>query len=463
MNLLEYIGKGVKRKLITEPLNRERLQAKVTEHLNSDFVKNALKANEYYKNRTEVQDKTKEFTWQYNSKLSLGLYKPLLDQKVGYLFSKTPSITTGSEEEQEVIDEIFDQAFQYELKRIGADTISKGVGYGLLYFNEAGKLKILRVPAEQIIPEYKDETSDELSGFTRVYPEYYWVGSRKLMRYVIENYHSGGISYYSMDAFGSNLRKHPEYEDSPHYYMKTASGDVQGYLWDRVPLVVFKANADQAGLFNQVKDEIDNLEAQRSTAAEVLLQSPENILKLRNYGGEDPAEFKRLLNAYRIILLGEDGDLENLNIPTNDTATVNEIQRSRQNLYAASQAIDFLSTDLGNASGESLKWRYQGMDLDANNFEIEFRRSLNYILWFVNVWARLNKRTEVDHRTFVYTFNRNLMSNEREQVEMARNSVGLISQQTIVENHPWSKPDELDRINQERQAEAAAYFEGDEW
>ena len=65
-------------------------------------------AYNYYRNRTDIRNKKVDVDWRTNSRIELGLFKKLVDQKVGYLFSKQPTISLEGEESQDFLDSVFD-------------------------------------------------------------------------------------------------------------------------------------------------------------------------------------------------------------------------------------------------------------------------------------------------------------------------------------------------------------------
>ncbi len=65
------------------------------------------------------------------------------------------------------------------------------------------------------------------------------------------------------------------------------------------------------------------------------------------------------------------------------------------------------------------------------------------------------KKVEVGAAEFV--FNRDILINESEAITDCQNSAGVISRETIVANHPWTKDTkaELERLKKEREEEVA--------
>ena len=110
------------------------LEIEVNRHLGSERYRLLHKANEYYRNHTDIERKMQDVSWKSNSRLRLGLFRKLVDQKVGYLLSKAPSVMYGNDSEEELkvkefIDEFFDEHFLRNLKSVGRDAVIKGVSY----------------------------------------------------------------------------------------------------------------------------------------------------------------------------------------------------------------------------------------------------------------------------------------------------------------------------------------------
>ncbi|WP_044517638.1 phage portal protein, partial [Clostridioides difficile] len=56
-----------------------------------------------------------------------------------------------------------------------------------------------------------------------------------------------------------------------------------------------------------------------------------------------------------------------------------------------------------------------------------------------------------DYKSVQITFNHSMIINESEKIDMAKKSIGIISDETIVSNHPWVEDvnDELQRLEKQ--------------
>ncbi|MGY3725006.1 phage portal protein [Granulicatella balaenopterae] len=428
------------------------------EHVNSGKIQAMKTAEHYYLNETEIQNKKApvDADWKTNTKLSMGLFKKFVDQKTGYLFSKAPTITVdGNETAQDFIDDVFDEDTLQVFKDLGRESIIKGVAYAMPYYNEEGRLRLFQVPSEQIIPFWKDERHNELDAFMRMYIQPYYAAGAKRSKIIVEYWDEDGIQEFE---FKDNKLIKTNNAPLAHFYY-TVEGDntQQPYVWDKVPLIPFRANKEETSLLVQTKALIDNLELQASTNADILADIPKFIYILRNYDGQDLNEFMRNINLYRSIKVRADGGVDKLQGTTDTTGAEAEIARTRKALYDAARAIDTQDENLGNASGMALKWRYTDLDMDCNDLENEFQKAIQQLLWFVGSYAA-TIGVDVNLVTFKYQFNRNIISNESEAIENCGKSAGILDDKTVREQHPWYNDDVETRLKeQEKELTADDY------
>ncbi|WP_193767171.1 phage portal protein [Lysinibacillus parviboronicapiens] len=84
-----------------------------------------ITGEKYYRNKMDIEEKKRGASWKSNLKLVHGYVKKLVDQKVGYVLSKEPSITSGDEVYQKKLDEIFDAGMMNRLRKVGKEVVKK--------------------------------------------------------------------------------------------------------------------------------------------------------------------------------------------------------------------------------------------------------------------------------------------------------------------------------------------------
>ena len=79
------------------------------------------------------------------------------------------------------------------------------------------------------------------------------------------------------------------------------------------------------------------------------------------------------------------------------------------------------------------------------------------LLWFVNRHLVNTGKANFDGVEVKVIFDRDVLINESEAITNCKNSVGILSDETIVKMHPWvSDPEqELERIKKEKEEAAA--------
>lgn len=438
---MEEVIKAMVDDVITD---EEILLQEIKEWENSEKRKTMIIGEQYYRNRVDIREKKQKVKWKSNQKLAHAFAKKLVDQKVGYLLSKDPSITSDKEQYNEALKEIFDRGLLKKIKNIGKEAVNKGIAYLHPYFNEKGKLSFMKFPSEQIIPFWADNEHMEVVAFLRVYETKIYMNGEKKSQKKVEYYHSGGIRYYDLNE-GKLVPDVPAGIERNYHFLING----KPYLWEKVPLIHFKYNEEEQPLIEIVKSLIDNYNLQASTNADLLADIPKFIYKLINYGGEDLAEFLRDLNEYMAVRLDENGNVDKLQAEIQTDAVEKEIERNRKAIYEFGRGVDTQDDKLGNASGVALRYRYSDLDLDCNTLESEFQSSLEHMLWFIDRYFSMTGKGDFTNDPVSIIFNRDIIINESEAITDCQNSVGILDDKTIRENHPWYNEEVETRLQEQ--------------
>ncbi|MUP47741.1 hypothetical protein C3L57_00620 [Veillonellaceae bacterium M2-8] len=100
-----------------------------------------------------------------------------------------------------------------------------------------------------------------------------------------------------------------------------------------------------------------------------------------------------------------------------------------------------------NPNQMNIRSIYSDIDLDANNMEMEFQASLEQLMWFVKTFLNINGTDSAKNKV-EFIFNRDTPVNESEVIQNCKNYIGIISKETIISNHPWTKDtqDEITKL-----------------
>lgn len=165
----------------------------IKEFKSSEQYKIMVEAEQYYRNRSDVQRKTNDVANRSNCKIEHPILKKLVDQKVNYLLSKPWTVDTSNKAYAEALGEIFDARFRKKIKSLGKNAIKSGIAWIQPYFDEDGKLAFMLIPSTEIIPLWRDSERTKLDAFIRFNDQVVYIGTRKHTITRAEFWYRGGV------------------------------------------------------------------------------------------------------------------------------------------------------------------------------------------------------------------------------------------------------------------------------
>lgn len=415
----------------------------------------------YYENKHDILERKKMAVGEdgvmqevkniANNKIVHGFIRKLVDQKVGYLLSLPFTVQTDNDDYTEKLTKYFTKRFYRMFQNVGKEAINKGRAWVHIYYDEQGDFRFKRIPSEEVIPMWKDSERTDLAALIRSYRVQEWIGKKKEQVHKVEVWDSEGVHRYIVDK-GKLIPDVDAGEYSPHLLTgeKDEEGNVIGVNWQRIPFVCFKYNDEELPIINFVKSIVDDYDQQKSDNANNLEELPNGgIYVVKNYDGTNLGEFRRNLSVYRAVKVTGDGGLETLNLQIDTEAFKTHMEMQRKDLYELGRGVDTQSDRFGNdQSGIALRFLYADLDMDANNIETEFQASLEQLKWFIDQDILVNGGPDYSEEDVDFIFNRDIIINESEVIDNASKSVGQISDETIIANHPWvtNVQDEKERL-----------------
>lgn len=366
-----------------------------------------------------------------NSKIPSGFHKILVDQKVSYLVGEPMVFGSKSDNKQqlELLEELIGEQWEDTITEIVKGASNKGIEWLHVFVNEEGNFDYMVVPAENFIPIYDYSKRKKLAAGIR----FYVLG--EIIKF--EVYDDEMVTYYEM--IGSEVYLDANVEKNPATHFTDAEG-ISGLGWGKVPFIPFLNNSEELSDLHFVKKIIDNYDLLVSDAQNTLLDMQALILALRGYEGESLAEFMMNLKRYKAVKLDESGGIDTIKAEVPVEAYKTQKNTLKEDLFMFGQGVNPSPDIIGNApSGVALENLYSLLDMKASMFERKATLSLREFMWFIQTYCELTKKGQFDYRDVTFTFNKLLLTNEAEIVQMARDSEGIISKATIRENHPWVK------------------------
>lgn len=476
--------------------NENLLHSRVVKWFDSEERKTMLTAQEYYKNNNDILKRKRyyidrkgvqqEVTNLSNSKLSHPFLRKLTNQKVNYLLSKELSVQTDNETLNDILEQRIDKKFLKMLKNVGRDAIVNGIAWVQVYYNEKGELNFKRIPSQEIIPFWVDIDHTILEGVLRVY-NILEVGGKgeETERTKVEYHTLEGSWFYVMGKDGLKQEKDPtnhftiirkltkeekenqgqkgkQEENKKEENKEEEEYGSFGVNWDKVPFIAFKYNSDEMSLLTWIKPLIDDYDINTSDTSNNLQDIPNSIKVVKNYDGTDKGEFTQNLNIFRTAFVSGDGDLKVIETNLDVSAIDSHLNRLRKDIYEAGNGVDTQEVSVGNASGVALKFRYADLDTDTDDMRAEFLASLEELTWFIKVDLLQKGLGNFMEESVEYIFNTDMIINESETIVDATNSLGILSEETIIANHPWvtNVQNELDRVKKEKERNTLNMFSG---
>lgn len=458
------------------------LYACISEFENSDELAMMNKAQKYYSNDNDIIERKRyyidrkgikqEVTNLSNTKLPHPYLKKLTNQKVNYLLGKELTIQCDNDKFGEELGKYIGRAFLSILKNTGKNAILNGISWIQPYYNREGNLKFKRIPSEEVIPFWADADHTELDGVIRYYTMFeYDVDGNKKEVVKVEYHTVEGVWYYIKGDKGlePDLEASPSGEVRGHFIVTNPVIDEDGKpkldengnqmfineqtTWERIPFIAFKYNQDEISLLKWIKPLIDDYDINTSDTSNTLQDVPNSIKVVKNYDGTDKGEFVQNLATFRTAFVSGDGDMTTVENKLDIAAIDSHLNRLRKDIYESGSGIDTQTEDLGNASGVALKFRYADLDNDMQDMANEFSSSLENLIWFIKV-DMLNKGIgDFMNEEYEIVFNTDNITNESEIITSCKDSAGIISDETILANHPWvtDAAKEMDRLKKERE------------
>lgn len=392
-----------------------------------------------------------------NNKLINAFHTLLVNQKNSYICGN-PVVFNTKDENKNLIEDIRnllgnddwdDFLCNWELK-----SSNKAVEWCHPYIDESGDFKYTIIPAEQIIPIYDSKFESKLVQLIRYYEVDYISSSSKIdTRYKVEWWTEKNVTYYVQTEEG-NFKLDQDVNKNPgtHFQeINTVTGSNKAGSWGQVPFVPLLNNNNWKGDLKLVKPLIDDYDMNTSSFSNNLEDIQEAIWKMAGYEGTDLAEARDNLKTFKIVKLSADdgSDLEPITIEIPKEARDSHLDRLEENIFMFGMGVNPKQIGDGNITNVVIKSRYTLLDLKANTKIRKFKKALQEFMYFVNVYIGEKK---FNYQDITFTFNKNLVMNTQENILNAQMSKGIVSDETILENHVWVDDVEKEKTRLEEQA-----------
>ena len=437
---------------------QEFISAMLMKWFESPQYKEMKVGNRYFYNENDINNRKRyyidrqgqpvETTLLANAKLSHPFMKKLVKQKVNYLLSKDFTVH-GNPEYVSLLNDYFDIRFKASLRTIGEESIINGIAWLQVYYDSDGKLRFKHIPSPQIIPFWKDNEHTELDAVIRVYDmEEYDAQANATVYQYVEYYTTEGVYNYKRVKAGTGeiIPMDPNGVPAGHF----TANDKQA-VWTKIPFIAFKYNRHERSLIHWVKSLIDDYDTNSSDNSNNLQDIPNSVKIVKGYEEEDKQEFSKNLSTFRTVFVGEGGDVTSLKTELALEQSELHLERLRKDIYEFGGGVD-QDKELRDVSGVALRFQYGDLDMDCSEIDLQFRFAMDQLIWFINTDIANTKTLPAD-RTYNIIFNTDVILNESETIQNLAVSIDMISEKTLLSNHPWvnNVDEEIKAVNTDRQ------------
>lgn len=427
------------------------------------FVRRAETAQRYYRNepdilrepsRKEKREKEREGETPLrnaDNRIPFNFHGLLVDQKASYLFAAPPLFDLGSRKANKQLTAFLGDQYAKTCKDLCINASNASVGWLHLWRTDQGKYEYAVVPSEQITPIWSHSLNKTLLGVFRTYMD---LDEETGDAFVVYEYWTDTVCCAYRLRTGDEidlLTPYPVFLVDPQLCEKSAEYE---HGIGEVPFFPFFNNNTDTNDLKNIKGLIDTYCKVFSGFVNDLEDIQEIIFVLTNYGGADLNEFLSDLKYYKAIKVENDGDgdksgVSTLTIDLPVEAREKLLMITRKCIFEQGRGIDPDPENFGNSSGVALQFLYALLELKAGLQETEFKLSFGR---FIRCVCRL-QGIPIKDDTIVQTWTRTSVRNDQELSQIAQQSVGVISDETIVEHHPWvdDAAKELERLQKQEE------------
>jgi len=399
-----------------------------------------------------------------NNKIVDNQYKKMVKQKTNYLVGKPFLLQSDDKNFVEALKPyILTKAFMKKLKTVAKDALNCGIAWLFPCYDEKGNLFLKRFKPYEIIPEWSDADHTMLEAAIRFYEVVSYEGIQEKIITKVEVFNADGMYYFELTNGGQLIPEEPYFQ--PYFTIMDTDGVPIGYSWDKIPLVSFKYNEEEIPLVCMCKGLQDGLNKIESMWEDQMEEDPRNtILVLVNYDGENLGEFRRNLAQYGAVKVrsseGGNGDVKTLSVTVNADNYVKIKEEFKKAIIENCMGYDAKDDRLGGNPNEmNIKSMYSDIDLDTDGMETEFQASFEELIWFLICHLANTGKGDFEGVDYDIIFNRDTMISESSLIQDCKNSVGIISDETIIAQHPWviDPQEEMDRIAKKKEENINLY------
>lgn len=428
------------------------LEKQIKDWLASDIRDMQIKSEQYYEGLQDILDRKRKVINEGgelvedkklpNNMIIDNQFAIHIDKKTNYILGKPLTITSENDKLNEHLKRIFGPRAMRQFLATAHGAITEGKHW--VYAYEKGTdMLFTAFPAYEILPLWADAAHTELDCAVRYYEvkDYDENGTEQTVKKV-EVFDGNGIHrFFWSDGLV------PDYDTPTEPYFTITDGEnEQGYNWERLPIVPFKKNSKERPILCEAKCLQDAYNLLLSDYVNSMECSPMNtVIVIKNAMGEDLGKLVQNLNAYHAVKVGAnmqgvESGVDTLEITVNAENYKLILDALKKAIIENMRSYDAKDERLqGQPNQMNIQSVYSEIDIDANGMETEFQASFEDLMWFVKQHISNTGGGSFNNVPVSVIFNRDMLINETEVIENCVKSLDILSEESVVEQHPWTK------------------------
>ena len=418
-------------------------------------------ADRYYRNQSDVlygpkkEDEEGHPLRNADNRIPRNFHGLIVNQKAAYAFTTPPTFDIGSSKANAEILKSLGDEYRKECMELCVNAANTGVAWVHYWTNELNEFEWAVIDSKQIVPVWNKSAKQKLIGALRVYTQIDETDGKNYTIY--EYWNKEECQVYR------RLQSDLNYDNLTDYaiFENPTTGELvseYSHGMEEIPFIPFFNNNIKSSDLDNIKPLIDVYDKVFSGFINDLEDVQELIFVLSGYGGTDLNGFLQDLKKYKVIKMDSDegAGVSTLNIEIPIEARNSVLDATRKAIFEQGQGFDPRPENFGNQSGEALKFMYSLLEMKTGLMETEFQ------LGFAKLVRAICNFKNIKCDNIVQTWTRTCIKNEQEQAAICKDSVGIISQKTILKNHPFVEDVEaelkqLKKENEEKTQNADIY------
>ena len=418
-------------------------------------------ADRYYRNQSDIlhgeekKDEEGHPLRNADNRIPRNFHGLIVNQKAAYAFTTPPTFDIGSSKANAEILKALGDEYRKECMELCVNAANAGVAWIHYWTNAENEFEWAVIESKQIVPIWNKSAKQKLIGALRVYTEIDETDGKSYTIY--EYWNKEECQVYR------RLQSDLNYDNLTDYaiFENPTTGELvseYSHGMEEIPFIPFFNNNIKSSDLDNIKPLIDVYDKVFSGFINDLEDVQELIVVLSGYGGTDLNGFLQDLKKYKVIKMDSDegAGVSTLNIEIPIEARNSVLDATRKAIFEQGQGFDPRPENFGNQSGEALKFMYSLLEMKTGLMETEFQ------LGFAKLVRAICNFKNIKCDNIVQTWTRTCIKNEQEQAAICKDSVGIISQKTILKNHPFVEDVEaelkqLKKENEEKTQNADIY------